>query len=639
MKKPGAYIIILILLVLSITEVRAGFFSFQSSKDNNPGIDALIKAAIRNLKDPVNVIAAKTYIDSAEIVCRDAKIDFPPMLDLVKAEYFMISKDYGTASQEATTALRKAQTINDKLTEAKTYSFFGKYYLNTGFFTESISNFRKSIDVAEKGKLEGVIPMDYQGMAAVYNALKKLPEYRDMLVMSIDAAKKEKDTAILMSAYWRLGSMYAEADRNFSLADSILRQCATVATESGDSTFNGLAWANIGWNYYLDKEYDSAIVAYNKSLKYSIPAKKFSNSANSFGNLGTIHRDLGIYTKALDYYDKGIEQATLAKDNYVQAWIYHDMSDLYILKRDTSNAYKYFVLFKKFNDIYLQSANVKGLDDASARFQAESHRKEVELLSLKLRNQRLIIFGSTGLLVLVLLVFLLLYSRARINAKRKITEMDHRISELTQANLRQQMNPHFIFNTLNSIQYYMYQHDKLATNNYLTKFSSLMRKILENSVHTSIPIQDELDALKLYLDLEMLRFKEKFNYSINVDEDLDPVMYKIPTMLIQPYVENSLCHGLIPAERKGLINIALKLENDYISCTIEDNGIGRKAAQERKDTNAREHSSLGTKITTSRLDLVNALCGTCLKTIYSDLFDDAGNAAGTRVEIHIPIMS
>ena len=201
------------------------------------------------------------------------------------------------------------------------------------------------------------------------------------------------------------------------------------------------------------------------------------------------------------------------------------------------------------------------------------------------------------------------------------------------------MNPHFIFNTLNSIQYYMYQHDKLATNNYLTKFSSLMRKVLENSQHTSVPLRDELDALTLYLDLETIRFKDKFDYEINVDEEIDTIMYKVPTMLIQPYVENSISHGLMPSETKGLIKIDLKLEKNYISCIIEDNGIGREAAQEKKNSADNNRSSLGTRIVSSRLDLVNALYGTSLKTIYTDLKNKLGEPEGTRVEIQIPIMT
>jgi len=217
--------------------------------------------------------------------------------------------------------------------------------------------------------------------------------------------------------------------------------------------------------------------------------------------------------------------------------------------------------------------------------------------------------------------------------------MNRKISEITQANLRQQMNPHFIFNTLNSIQYYMYQHDKISTNNYLTKFSSLMRKVLDNSQHTSVPLSDELSALNLYLELEAIRFRDKFDYRIKIDEDIDPLMYKVPTMLIQPYVENSIIHGLIPMEGKGTVSIDLKLQNNSILCTIEDNGIGRDASREKNKAREGNHNSLGTRITESRLDLVNELYGTSLCVEYTDLKNENGEPAGTRVEMHIPIIT
>jgi LytS/YehU family sensor histidine kinase len=268
-------------------------------------------------------------------------------------------------------------------------------------------------------------------------------------------------------------------------------------------------------------------------------------------------------------------------------------------------------------------------------YEADVQSKELELLSLRIRNQRLLIYGYTGLIILSLAIGLLMYNRAKMKEKSRLSELNRKISEVTQANLRQQMNPHFIFNTLNSIQYYMYQHDKLATNNYLTKFSSLMRKVLENSQNTSVPLRDELDALKLYLELEKIRFKDKFDYQIIVDEEIDTILYKVPTMLIQPYVENSICHGLVPANDKGMININLELKKDYISCVIVDNGIGREAAAASKSAN---HNSLGTQIVSSRLELVNALYGTSLKTIYTDLKNEMGEPEGTRVEIHIPIL-
>jgi LytS/YehU family sensor histidine kinase len=240
---------------------------------------------------------------------------------------------------------------------------------------------------------------------------------------------------------------------------------------------------------------------------------------------------------------------------------------------------------------------------------------------------------------MVLIIGWLVFRALKHKEKRRVSELNRKISEIRQANLRQQMNPHFIFNTLNSIQYYMYQHDKLATNNYLTKFSNLMRKVLDNSQHTSIPLRDELNALNLYLELECIRFKDKFDYVIKVDDEIDTMLYKVPTMLIQPYVENSICHGLMPLEGKGLVKIDIKLEKDYLLCRIEDNGIGREAAHERKAGRENNHNSLGTQIAVSRLDLVNELYGTSLKTRYTDLKDMNGDPAGTLVEIHIPILT
>jgi LytS/YehU family sensor histidine kinase len=166
-----------------------------------------------------------------------------------------------------------------------------------------------------------------------------------------------------------------------------------------------------------------------------------------------------------------------------------------------------------------------------------------------------------------------------------------------------------------------------------------MRKVLENSHHTAIPLRDELDALNLYLELECLRFKDKFDFEINVDDEIDTLMFKVPTMLIQPYVENSICHGLISREGKGTVKINMKLANDHIICTIEDNGIGREAAQQIKEMKQSNHNSLGTQIASSRLDLVNSLYGTSLKTIYTDLINEKGEPEGTRVEIHIPIIT
>jgi len=581
----------------------------------------------------------KAHIDSAETICMERNVEFPTRLHLARAEYFYLTSDFRNSSQEGTLAMNKAKANNDKEMMASTLNFFGRYSFRTGFYFESVDYFKSCIEIATKNKIKILVPWSYLSLSILYSTIGDIKEMQSSLYNMIEAAAKDKDTVFMSIGYYRLGTSYTERNRDYKKADSLLKKCLDLALFRSDSNNAAQSLANLGWNCYLERKYNDGIEFYKNSLTYSLPANLHNHAANAYGNLGTIFRDLGETEKALMNYQKSIDHAKAINDLYNLQWVYSDMSELFLRKRDTSNAYKTFVMFKKYSDEQIKESSTKGLTDARIRYEADTRNKEFELLSLRLRNHKLIIYGSIGLFLLSLAIFILILSRASINNKRRISEMNHKIAEVTQANLRQQMNPHFIFNTLNSIQYYMYQHDKLATNNYLTKFSSLMRKVLENSRHTSVPLSDELDALKLYLDLEIIRFKDKFTYEITIDEEIDTLLYKVPTMLIQPYVENSICHGLIPSENKGSIKIDLKLKDDYISCIIEDNGIGREAAMIKKNRCDNNHNSLGTQIVTSRLDLVNALYGTTLKTIYTDLRNKEGEPEGTRVEIQIPILS
>jgi tetratricopeptide (TPR) repeat protein len=582
---------------------------------------------------------AKAYIDSALAVCKSERIETTALLNLLTANYSFTIGDFLKASDDATRAMQQAKDEGNENVLARTYVFLGRYYLRTGFFSESLDYFTNSIDIAKKKNIKGILPNGYAGQADVYRVIKDYKNYKLALDNMIKESVKEGNTDAEIRGLYYLGTQLADPEKKFKPADSILKMCYEKALINRDTIHLSSSLANLGWVFYLQQMYDSSLVYYNKSLKFSIPGRLHSTAANAYGNIGTINRDLGNTTESLKNYKESIGQAKQVNDWYSLQWVYADMSKMYLQKKDTSRAYLYYIQFKRFNDSLIYSTNAQGTTDATLRYETDTHRKEVELLSLRIKNQRLMLYGFSGLILLTILISLLLYRGSRLKARRRISEMNQKISEITQANLRQQMNPHFIFNTLNSIQYYMYQHDKLATNNYLTKFSSLMRKVLENSQHTSIPLNDELDALTLYLELERIRFKDKFDFKINVDEEIDVLLFKVPTMLIQPYVENSICHGLIPAERNGFIEIDLKLEKDYISCSIEDNGIGREASQKRKAKSENNHNSLGTQIVSSRLDLVNALYGTSLKIIYTDLKNDKGEPEGTRVEIHIPIIT
>jgi len=651
--KATKLIIILIILIMLPAQAADKASSLSSLSKIKPKselqkdtatVNRLIKDATKYLSSKKGSMdMVKTYIDSAVLICEEKNIEFPARLHLLLAEYHFSTGDLRSSSEEATLALKKSADEKNNELLARIYLFFGKYYSRTRSYKESLEYLGNAIALAKKEKIRGVIPTGYYGQALVYISIGDLKARRESFRMMIEAGFMEGDSSIVSRGYHLLGTTFCgdtiTSDwRNFRKADSLLKKGIAISLIRKDTFFLANSMANIGWNYYLEKMYDSSIFSYEKSLKYSIQGRLFSISANSLGNLGLIYSDLNQHEKAIKYFQKGIQQANKENDIYDLWWIYKDMSNMYLRSKDTSNAYKSYVLFKKYSDIYISKGNLDGLADAKLRYEVETHNKEVELLSLRLQNNRMLNYGLAGLIILASAIGFLIYRGSRLKNKRQISEMNRKISEITQANLRQQMNPHFIFNTLNSIQYYMYQHDKLATNNYLTKFSSLMRKVLDNSQHTSVPISDELNALNLYLELESIRFKDKFEYKINIDEEIDQLMHKVPTMLIQPYVENSICHGLIPLEGKGYVNIDLKLKDDYILCTIEDNGIGRDAARERDRKREGNHNSLGTRITASRLDLVNGLYGTSLNIVYTDLKNEEGVPSGTRVEIHIPLI-
>jgi tetratricopeptide (TPR) repeat protein len=636
MKRSKYY---LVFAVITITCSALFSSVYGQGGDSKAEIDHYSNRAISMSQKKTALDIVKATIDSAETICNKENIEIPAVLHLARAEYFFLTADFNSATQEAEIAADLSESSDDTEVLLRTYDFLARYNLRTGFFTESIGYFEKSIQIAEDKNLSVHIPKIYRGLVNVYDALDDLEQYNITLDLLIKAAIAENDTSMLEDGTFLLGTSMADKMGNFALADSLLNTCLSLSLARKDTSFSALSLANLGWNFYLNKQYDKSLECYKRSLTFSLPSGLHQYSANAYGNMGTIYRDIGDPEEAVSYYQKSIKQAEVVNDIYNLSWVHKDMSELYLRRKDTSNAYRYFVLYKEYSDSLLIYTSNQGMTDARIRYDADSHRKELELMQLKFRNQNLLIYGSAGLVILSLVIGLLLLSRSRVKTRQRISEMNRKISEVTQANLRQQMNPHFIFNTLNSIQYYMYRHDKLATNNYLTKFSSLMRKVLENSQHTSVPLRDELDALNLYLELEQIRFKDKFDYKIIIDEELDVLQYKVPTMLIQPYVENSICHGLIPADGKGMVKIDLKLDSEFVKCTIEDNGIGREEAQRRKNDNNENHNSLGTQIVSSRLDLVNTLYGTSLKTIYTDLRNYNGKAEGTKVELHIPIMS
>lgn len=249
-------------------------------------------------------------------------------------------------------------------------------------------------------------------------------------------------------------------------------------------------------------------------------------------------------------------------------------------------------------------------------------------------------FLSACFLVFFLLVFLVV--RAIILNVRHQEEEKTRINKLIAGSqlmaLQARMNPHFIFNAINSIQNYILKQQEEKAYNYLAKFSKLIRRVLNNSGKSAISLREELEALELYVELEQLRFKNSFDFICEISSELDEYEVSIPVMFIQPYLENAIGHGLMSLgqERRGVLKLKIMIEQQLLKIVIEDNGIGRKKAGEYRKVNL--HPPVAMSLTEQRLEIIRKMKNfEGVKVLVTDLYDAAGSATGTRVELFLPL--
>lgn len=250
------------------------------------------------------------------------------------------------------------------------------------------------------------------------------------------------------------------------------------------------------------------------------------------------------------------------------------------------------------------------------------------------------LFRFLVVFIVIFLVYLIVFLRMKAirrkhEADLKFVALERQLYELEQKALQLQMNPHFLFNSLNSIQSFIVNNDMNNAIYYLSKFSQLMRRTLANSRESYVPLRDELQAIELYVEMEKLRFAGKFDFQLEVDSEIDEGFIEIPPMIIQPYVENAILHGLMHKNEKGNLKIGLSLQDENMIVLIEDNGVGRERAAEIRRESGIERKSRGMMITGERLDILNQYTKDTYTVRVIDLTNEAGQAAGTRVIITI----
>lgn len=223
--------------------------------------------------------------------------------------------------------------------------------------------------------------------------------------------------------------------------------------------------------------------------------------------------------------------------------------------------------------------------------------------------------------------------------QNELSEFRERIAASEMKALRSQMNPHFLYNSLNAIRLFVLQNDSDNADKYLVKFARLMRLILENSREEWVSLASELEQLKLYLELEQLRFDHQFDFSIEAQASLQKDRISIPPMIIQPYIENAILHGIAHKKTRGMIRITIQPQNGHLECVVDDDGVGRQKAAELKSKTTAGHRSVGLQVTEERLQLISQRSGKVARVCVIDKVDGGNQPAGTRVLIELPLVS
>ena len=366
-----------------------------------------------------------------------------------------------------------------------------------------------------------------------------------------------------------------------------------------DTALQGNLNLEIAELYLSNDQAGEALPYLNSGLSVSNERGDIEQSLKASKTLSDVYAEQGDYSRALTNYERYV---ALVDQQYEKKQQEIELSQ------------------KVLESLYENRETIKLLEK-----DRELNASQIALLEQESSQKNLTIYGLLLLIIVILIAGFLLYRSSQ--QKRLANQL------LTLKSLRSQMNPHFIFNALNSVNSFISKNDTRQANKYLSDFSRLMRIVLENSQSDFVPLTEEVDTLELYLKLEHFRFQDKFDYDFYTDETLLNEEYAMPPMLIQPFIENAIWHGIRYKEGKGKLVVKLLAENDGLKMVIEDNGIGRKQSKALKTENQSQQKSTGMKNTKDRINLINDTYNSKIRLNIADL---EGEITGTRVEVFLP---
>jgi tetratricopeptide (TPR) repeat protein len=442
---------------------------------------------------------------------------------------------------------------------------------------------------------------------------------------------------------------YAEIYSHLNMFDSALYRYNLFDTSNLPEKDLRIFLVSQGEYFMLSRQYEKALPNLLRGLATHLKLNDVNEIVRTVLDVAEVYNGLHKENQALRFARQGLDLGLQTRARQRVRDAYKLLYSIYDGRGETDSAYFYY-------RSYIETKESLTDDQTKGRFAANAYLDKIELLNneklinqqrLKIQEQQLkkeslIRYILLAFVLVVLLLSTLLLRNNLLNRRNEKLksdnirkELQHKTSEMEMQALRAQMNPHFIFNCLNSINRFIVKNESQAASDYLTQFSRLIRLVLNNSKKAWIPLEDEIDMLRLYLDMEKLRFKDAFSYNFICGDGVDASSLFVPPLLIQPFVENAIWHGLMHKKGSGLVTISFFVEQDILHCAIVDNGVGRSVAAKSGSKPSQAHKSMGIRITRERLELINRELNDEVFFNIEDMVDKSGEASGTKVNLSI----
>ena len=473
----------------------------------------------------------------------------------------------------------------------------GNIYLTLKQYDLAEQQFIKSLEIEKTLENKLGLAINYQNLGIIKEAQNKLDEALVRYRLSLDYNNQIDSKLGKIICQNSIGQILIKQNKP---KEGLKRILPTIveAEKLGDKYYITMAKINSGWALSILKDYPSAEENLVSGLQMAVANNFNSSASEAYAHLAFLYESMGEFSKALE----NLKKKQLFSEKILNEENLRYTAEL-IVKYDNEKKESQITLLEKENEIVKYKL---------------------------LENQKIMIFA--GILLLLLGGFLFIwYRKYQLDNEKKVLMLEQQM-------MRSQMNPHFLFNSLNSIKLYIINNEKENAVYYLNKFSKLIRTILSNSREKEITLKEELETMELYINIESIRFSEKINYEVIIEEGIDTQQIKIPSMILQPFIENAIWHGLSNKVGDKFLKIYISGKvKGSISFEIVDNGIGRQKAQEIKENKVSKQKSIGLKLTKERLDNFAKNINKEIVMEFEDMFDMNNEPLGTKAIIVIPI--